>query len=426
MLKRLRSSLFFKIYVTLLACLAAVAIMSAVFVRAGQDQEDRSWQGRLDAFLTATLPETASRDDLQARLDWLSDAFDTDIGLYAQNGRPIASAGNPPLPEHTPFWRNRRNDDDRRGFAFRLEDGRIVTANIAGHLRPGVRSPLLYMALIAAVIGLASYPVVRHLTRRLERLRQGVETWGDGAKLARVELPGTDEVAAVAISFNAAADRIEALIASHRALLANASHELRSPLARLRMAIDIYESAPSEAVKREIVQNLAELDDLVGEILLASRLDHVEDLDSREEFDLLALTSEEAARHDIKVDGEAAAVNGDPKLLTRLIRNLILNAKRHGSEPVTVSLSIHGPMAVLAVTDSGTGIAETDRARIFEPFYRPRGYGEQAGGWGLGLSLVRQIAEHHGGSVRYDAPAGGGSRFTVLLPLSGGVKPQMA
>ena len=134
MLKRLRSSLFFKIYLTLLACLAAVAIMSAVFVRAGQDQEDRSWQGRLDAFLTATLPETASRDDLQARLGWLSEAFDTDIGLYASDGRPIASAGKPPLPEHTPFWRNRRNGDDRRGFAFRLEDGRIVTVRGAGYV----------------------------------------------------------------------------------------------------------------------------------------------------------------------------------------------------------------------------------------------------------------------------------------------------
>ena len=426
MLKRLRSSLFFKIYLTLLACLAAVAIMSAVFVRAGQDQEDRSWQGRLDAFLTATLPETASRDDLQARLGWLSEAFDTDIGLYASDGRPIASAGKPPLPEHTPFWRNRRNGDDRRGFAFRLEDGRIVTANIAGQFGPGVRNPLLYMALIAALIGLASYPVVRHLTRRLERLRQGVETWGDGAKLARVELAGTDEVAAVATSFNAAADRIEALIASHRALLANASHELRSPLARLRMAIDIYESAPGEAVKREIVQNLAELDELVGEILLASRLDHVKELDSREEFDLFALASEEAARHDIKADGEAAPVLGDPKLLTRLIRNLILNAKRHGAEPVTVGVSRQGDMAKLTVTDSGEGIADADRARIFEPFYRPRGHGEQAGGWGLGLSLVKQIARHHGGSVSYDAPTGGGSVFTVLVPLAEGAKPETA
>ena len=426
MLRRLRSSLFVKIYVTLLACLAAVAIMSAVFVRVGQDEEDRSWQSRLDAFLSATLPENAGRDELQVRLGWLSDAFDTDIGLYAPNGRPIATAGNPPLPEHTPFWRNRRNDDDRRGFAFRLDDGRIVTANIAGQFGPRVRSPLLYMALIAALIGLASYPVVRHLTRRLERLRQGVDAWGDGAKLARVELAGTDEVAAVATSFNAAADRIEALIASHRALLANASHELRSPLARLRMAIDIYESAPCETVKREIVQNLAELDDLVGEILLASRLDHVEELDSREALDLLALASEEAARHDIKVDGGAAVVNGDPKLLTRLVRNLILNAKRHGAEPVTVSVSAKDGVATLTVADSGAGIAEADRARIFEPFYRPRGHGEQAGGWGLGLSLVRQIAEHHDGSVRYDAPAGGGSAFTVVLPLAAGAEPQTA
>ncbi|MEX0955690.1 MAG: ATP-binding protein [Rhizobiaceae bacterium] len=418
MLRRLRASLFLKIYLTLLVSLAVVAIVSGIFVRVGQNEEDRGWQGRFDTFMVAMLPRTASPDETRVLLTRLADAFDTEIGLYHADGRPIVVVGRPPRPDNTPFWRGRRHRGDHHGFAFKLSDGRIVTARIAHPVGPFGGNPLAYLALIAALIGIASYPVVRHLTRRLETLRRGVETWGESDKLARVSLAGNDEVAAVATSFNAAADRIEALIASHRALLANASHELRSPLARLRMAIDLYERAPNEATKDEIVLNLSELDELVGEILLASRLNHVEEPDQMEAFDLLALASEEGARNGVSVTGDEAVMRGDPKLVTRLIRNLILNAQRHGAPPIAVSVAKEGGQPVLRVADRGAGITAAERERIFEAFYRPAGRGEHAGGWGLGLSLVRQIAKHHGGEVRYEAPDDGGSVFVVSFPAA--------
>ena len=415
---RLRSSLFFKIYLTLLVALAIVAVASAVFVRIGQDNDDVGWQGRLDIFLVAMLPAGDSPAQSQAVLARLAGAFDTDIGLYAADGRPIAIVGRPPPPDRAPFWRGRRDRNEHHAVAFRLSDGRIVTARLEQPFGPMGRSPLAYLALIAAIIGVASYPVVRHLTRRLEALRHGVESWGESGTLRRVAVSGRDEVAAVAASFNAAAGRIEALIASHRALLANASHELRSPLARLRMAIDLYEKTPAEATKAEIVRNLAELDELVGEILLASRLDHIEMLDHAETFDLLALAAEEGARQNVNVSGEATFVTGDPRLVGRAVRNLVANAQRHGAPPVTVSVSHEDGDAVLRVADNGAGIPEADRERVFEAFYRPAGRGEQAGGWGLGLSLVRQIAMHHGGTAHYEAPEGGGSVFVLRLPLA--------
>ncbi|TIW90087.1 MAG: HAMP domain-containing protein, partial [Mesorhizobium sp.] len=111
-------------------------------------------------------------------------------------------------------------------------DGRVVAARPRMPFGPAGRNPLGYLALIAAVIGLAAFPVVRHLTRRLEALRQGVDRWGEGALDTRIAVRGSDEVAAVAASFNRAAEQIERLLAAHRSLLANASHELRSPLAR--------------------------------------------------------------------------------------------------------------------------------------------------------------------------------------------------
>jgi signal transduction histidine kinase len=165
-----------------------------------------------------------------------------------------------------------------------------------------------------------------------------------------------------------------------------------------------------------MVRNLAELDALVEEILLASRLDHVERIEHAEPVDLLALASEEGARSDIEVGGTVALVKGDARLLGRLVRNLMQNAVRHGAPPVTATVSRDGDRVVLRVCDRGPGVPESERERVFEPFYRPSNRGEAAGGWGLGLTLVRQIAEHHGATARYEAPADGGACFVVTFP----------
>src|SRR5690606_292040 len=166
-------------------------------------------------------------------------------------------------------------------------------------------------------------------------------------------------------SFNRAAERMEGLVAAHRSLLANASHELRSPLARLRMASDLNEAAPSEARRREIARNLSELDELVEEILLASRLDHAGAIELSDDVDLLALAAEEGARHGVEVAGEAVTVKGDARLLSRLVRNLMQNALRHGAPPVSAEIRRLGDGAVeLAVRDHGPGVAQAERERV--------------------------------------------------------------
>ncbi len=413
----MRSRLFLKIYLTLLASLAAVAIASAAFVWLGQGEEDSSWQSQRSRFVTALIPPDMDPQSVEATLRRLSRAFDADISVYDRRGSLIASAGQP-LPRDIVERRwHHGPPGNLQTIVTELPDGRVVAARMERPFRPSGRNPLAYLALIASVIGLAAYPVVRHLTRRLERLRGGVDAWGRGDLVARVPEDGSDEVAAVAKSFNRAADHVERLIRSHRALLANASHELRSPLARLRIAIDLYEQAPEENRKREIVRNLAELDILVEEILLASRLDHVEKLDAPESLDLLALVSEEGARNGVQVSGTPAMVTGDARLLGRLVRNLMHNALRHGGSPVTATVAQAGGEAEIRVRDHGRGIRETESARVFEPFYRPSGRSEATGGWGLGLALVRQIAERHGGAVRYESPSGGGACFIVTLPV---------
>ncbi|HEV7912434.1 MAG TPA: HAMP domain-containing sensor histidine kinase, partial [Albitalea sp.] len=368
---------------------------------------------------------------------------------------PLAldSAGGERIGASDSFLR-RQADGLGRGLPIHLEDGRTLWV-----MRPGMRPPggraegggaggaaanpfgrlpfvpppfqrgvglVVILVLLFIAVAVGAWPVVRHITRRLQALKQGMEVFGAGRLDHRVEVHGRDELAAVAASFNQAAARIEALVRSHQSLLANASHELRSPLARMKMAVSMIEDAPPahrDRLKHEIDTDIAELDALVEEVLLASRLDALRDLEHRERVDLLGLAAEEAARVDATLepaqDGVPLTTVGDERLLRRALRNLLENAKRYGGDDVSVTAAREGSQLVLRVCDRGPGVPAALRERIFEPFYRLPGHAEKSGGVGLGLSLVKQIAERHGGQVRCEPRDGGGSCFVLALPQAG-------
>lgn len=413
----LRASLFLKIYLTLLASLLVLALAGAAVIRLSWNGEERGWSARRDAILAGMLPEGVEPADTQLVLDRLGVAFEADLAIYSNDGLPLASTGAP-LPFAKPQGAEKKRDTAVSDLLVeRLPGERVLVARLAAPFGPGRGNMLGLLAIVGLTTAAASWPVARMLTRRLERLRRGVEAWGEGRLASRVAVEGRDEVAAVAQSFNLAAEHVEKLVVAHRSLLANASHELRSPLARLRMAIDLYDTGPSVARKLEIVQNLAELDELVEEILLASKLTHAEKPKREDCVDLLALAAEEGARFGISPTGASVAVVGNRLLLARLLRNLIQNAIRHGAPPVLVEVISRDGIAEFVVQDHGAGVPGSERERVFEPFYRPSGRGEVAGGWGLGLALVRQIAVGHGGTVRYEAPENGGARFVVTLPI---------
>lgn len=280
---------------------------------------------------------------------------------------------------------------------------------------------LVVLMAIALVVAAAAYPVVRRLTRRLERLQSSVEAWGAGDLSTRVAVEGRDEVAQLAISFNESAGRVEALMSAQKTLLANASHELRSPLARIRMGLELMDGESTIGSRQEISRNIAELDQLIDEILLSSRLDAREsDMGTIEQVDLTGLAAEECARAGAELvevnHGRAIVVDGVSRLLRRAIRNLLENARRYSDGPVTVEVGREGRHAVVRVGDHGPGVPPAERERIFEPFYRLPGASERAGGVGLGLALVRSIATRHHGSVRCEDQPGGGAVFVFSLP----------
>ena len=298
-------------------------------------------------------------------------------------------------------------------WSLRLPDGRMLVARAPQRHRHPATNLVLFLGAIALVVGACAYPVARGLTRRLERLQAGVETLGAGDLSARAEVVGHDEVARLATSFNRAAARIEQLVNAHRMLLSNASHELRTPLSRIRLGIELLQQSGDARYRADLDRDIAELETLIEEILLASRLDATRALPTIEDVELLALVAEECARADVPVDGEKVELRGDPRLLRRLVRNLLENAARHGKPPVRVALRAEGPLAVLDVTDAGAGVPEAERERVFLPFHR---LGGEATGTGLGLALVRQIARLHGGDAVVASRAEAPSCFRVTLP----------
>ena len=287
--------------------------------------------------------------------------------------------------------------------------------------RNATMAVIVLLVMIAIVIAAGAYPVVRRITRRLERLQASVQAWGRGDLAARVQVEGRDEVAQLAASFNDSAARVEALVGAQKSLLANASHELRSPLARIRMAVELLQDAAGPAIRQELGRNISELDQLIDEVLLASRLDAVPmEAAGREEVDFTGIVAEECARAGAALDGVAGEVFGDATLLRRMVRNLLENARRHGGEvDVRVVLAVARGGTLLEVCDRGPGVPAVERERIFEPFYRLPGASEKTGSVGLGLSLVRQIARRHGGEVECLPNGERGACFRVTLPSGG-------
>ena len=370
------------------------------------------------AGLAATMLDERKHDLESTReiLASLGYQANSDVTLYDAQGSVVLHVGrySPRLTAEQIADSNWLMTRDGPTYNRRLADG----SHLAVHPRHRILAYGLHMGLllttIAALLALLTYPLTRGITARLARLQAGVQQFGSGNLAARVKVEGRDEVASLAKSFNESAEHIEKLVRAHQMLLANCSHELRTPLARLRLGVERVPGT-DPVVTAELARNIAELDALIGEMLLSSRLDVSSGVERAEAVDLLALAAEEAAHFDLQASGEALVVQADAMLLRRLVRNLLENARVHAGGATDIRIEGDAQHARIVIEDAGQGVAHIDRDKMFEPFYRAS-TATRSSGAGLGLAIVRQIARAHGGTVAYAARDGGGSRFTVTLP----------
>jgi len=276
----------------------------------------------------------------------------------------------------------------------------------------------------AVVLWVAAGKVARRIARPLYQLTRAAQDLGNGNLKARVaaEDMGFDELGVLSLAFNDMAGRLERQRADERELMAAVSHELRTPLARIRLLVEIGRTANGPGTLDEIEREAIEIDALVGELLASARL----------EFQAVTpkpLDAVEAARRALERAGEPAEklvapagpllLPADPTLLARALANLIDNARKHGDGLDRLMVELRDGWVSFAVTDRGRGFAPGDETRVFDRFYRGAGGGSHAhGSLGLGLSLVKRIADAHAGRVAAANLPEGGARVTLELPIA--------
>ncbi len=411
-----------RIYLGFVLVVLVFFVLAGIWFRVVEAPQRFQASAEVEAVAALLVPEPgAPKEELEAALQRLAAAAGTGVALFSADGARLAEAGAfaplPDLDRGRSHWLGRGPGS---AAVLRLPDGRWLTARAPA--RPGARHGLAVLGLFALALVAGAYPVARGIAGRLERLSTSVDAWGGGDLAVRAQVEGKDEVGQLAERFNQAAERVESLVGSQRTLLASASHELRSPLARVRMAAEILSGGEASdperirALRAQLERDIAALDAGVEELLLVSRLDLVDAESAWREVDLLGLAAEVAAETAQEVDvlGSAGEVRGDERSLRHLLRNLLSNALRHApGSPVEVEVGGEAEAVWLEVRDRGPGIPDAERARVFEAFARGEGSRD---GLGLGLAIVQQIAVHHGGRAAAHAREGGGTVMRVDLP----------
>jgi signal transduction histidine kinase len=346
-------------------------------------------------------------DDRRALANAVAHAFRADVTLEDANGRVVEQVGQ----------------RCHRGYELEVRRGDILLGTVYGCPEPRrhPRSAFLlgFVAAIATVWGASAF-IARRLTRPLGELVRVTRAIGSGDLGARVRLGRhqTGEVGALADSVNEMAVRIETMLREERELLAAVSHELRSPLARLRVLVELARSAaaPEERLL-EIEREILGIDALIGKLLASSRL----------EFGAArpqTLVASDAAARALEAAGLApellsdetngATVEADPTLLARALGNLLENATVHAGGAERLTIRSGEGVIRFEVADRGPGFSKDDLSRVFEPF--TRGAQKAEGSLGLGLSLVARIARAHGGRAYAENSPSGGATVVIELP----------
>ncbi len=434
-------SLFWRILAAFWLALALVAGLAMLLGRAlNQDAWILSRHPALQGLAETLVQryEVGGPDEVQRMLEQFKRRARIDVQILNDSGQPVVRGTFPPRAaafearqhdERLP-WRRLTEEytSTRSGDSFLLIY-RIPYPELEAWHRGSLLWPFSALGIALVVLALFSLALTLYITRPLNRLRRAVHDLGQTAyqqdSLARLSRR-RDELGVLAGDFNRMGQRLQGLIGSQRQLLRDVSHELRSPLARLRIALALAERAgpeQREALWPRLSQECDRLEALISEILALARLDAEPGATRPIAVRPLLVSLADDARllhPDQRIEIRCPAelrLDGWPDMLERALDNLLRNALRFNpaEQPVEIDASQADGLLCVQVRDHGPGVQPENLAQLGEPFYRAPG--QAAPGHGLGLAIARRAVERHGGTLALANHPGGGFVASIELPL---------
>ncbi len=357
----------------------------------------------------ATLAATAAPDAATGEVAFQNVGLPAEDAAGTENFRVAALAGFTPDRQPVTIY---------AGASLDTAESAVADAR---------RAMLIGLPLLLAVVAAVTWLVTRRALRPVEAIRRELAEIMHGDLSRRVPEPRSrDEIARLAATTNETLAALEKSSERQRRFIADAAHELRSPIASLRTQLEVAQAHPGLLELDGVLGDTVRIEHLAADLLLLARLDAGEQ-PRADEVDLTALIREQRSRRmgdrlpvDYMLPDEAVMVTGSRTQITRVLGNLIDNAQRHAATSVRVALHRAASTAVIEVVDDGPGVPEADRERIFQRFVRlDDARSRDDGGAGLGLAIVRDVVERHGGVIRAEGAAHGGARFVVEFPVAG-------
>ena len=451
-------SLFLKIFLSFWLALALSVVLAILVTLAMRPQRDSAtWEALRAKALTEAVQayEQGGEPVVREYLEDLEQSHHVRAFLFDEQGNELSQRPAPPWAERIARGRAMRRPP---GFWAKWMPERFMRQSTTGasgrpftlviELPPGPRLffgphgvPGLGLLIAIVSSGVVSYVLARYLTAPVVRLRTATQQLAAGDLTARAEAPPKrrrDEIAELVRDFNGMAARLEDLVNAQNRLLNDVSHELRSPLARLNVALGLarQRTGPEAQGALERIEREAErLNELIGRLLAIARLESGEEAVQKSAVNLEEMLHEickdadfEAQSRNCRVKcviADACIVMGHAGLLHSAIENVVRNATRYTLEGTEVEIRLekaqdaNGAEAVVRVTDSGPGVPEEDLHKLFRPFYRlDDARNRQTGGVGLGLAITERTVRLHGGRVKSANRPEGGLIVEIRLPLA--------
>ena len=451
-------SLFLKIFLSFWLALALSVVLAILVTLAMRPQRDSAtWEALRAKALTEAVQayEQGGEPVVREYLEDLEQSHHVRAFLFDEQGNELSQRPAPPWAERIARGRAMRRPP---GFWAKWMPERFMRQSTTGasgrpftlviELPPGPRLffgphgvPGLGLLIAIVSSGVVSYFLARYLTAPVVRLRTATQQLAAGDLTARAEAPPKrrrDEIAELVRDFNGMAARLEDLVNAQNRLLNDVSHELRSPLARLNVALGLarQRTGPEAQGALERIEREAErLNELIGRLLAIARLESGEEAIQKSAVNLEEMLHEickdadfEAQSRNCRVKcviADACIVMGHARLLHSAIENVVRNATRYTREGTEVEIRLekaqdaNGAEAVVRVTDSGPGVPEEDLHKLFRPFYRlDDARNRQTGGVGLGLAITERTVRLHGGRVKAANRPEGGLIVEIRLPLA--------